>query len=461
MKKNTFCVAVLSTLLIGLTSCGGGSSSTISSMSSQGTLTSKELTLTYVDGNPVKNATIAVKDGTNIISTGKTNESGKYTFEGENKAYTLDVSGMKAGYFVEGDTTFPADKNEYSLGISSFVIYENMPRTKRYSNGDIMYDFEFETTKDEKLFLSDILQEKDVAVINFWATWCNPCMSEFQAFNDAYHGKGGDTSYLDAIEVITVNTDISLSQLKTYETTKPFFKDFTMTVDKGLASAFSVYSIPTTVFINKYGRVARISVGAETDYYAWRKYFDLFVEEQYAGLVTPYTGKALVETPDSGDLSAAACAEDFNCTFSAPSETFCKNVFNDSKYGQFIWPFVVSDDGDSIQASNTGFGSTFAMTIITCQLEVEKTLKVDAKISCEDYFDALEFYTVVNDGLGKYLGSTSGIQDEYQTIDLITPSKSGTYQIAILYSKDDFRSEGEDTAFIKNIRVEQKKGPAM
>ena len=43
--------------------------------------------------------------------------------------------------------------------------------------------------------LEKIVNEKsdDVQVINFWATWCRPCIKElpyFEAVNEAYEGKG-------------------------------------------------------------------------------------------------------------------------------------------------------------------------------------------------------------------------------------------------------------------------------
>ncbi len=96
-----------------------------------------------------------------------------------------------------------------------------------------------------------------VTMINFWATWCEACMSEMPsivALRDQYAPKG--------FEVLGVNVDENPSQVVPDVQKKMIIK-FPIFTDKSnaLAEMFDVHAIPLTVLINKNRKILLIESG--------------------------------------------------------------------------------------------------------------------------------------------------------------------------------------------------------
>jgi thiol:disulfide interchange protein len=97
-----------------------------------------------------------------------------------------------------------------------------------------------------------------VAVVDFWATWCLPCLSEIPMFNQIkkdYQAKG--------VEVVAISLDVEGASK-----VKPFLKehpmDYTQTIgDQSTAKAFNVddSTLPATLLIDKQGRIRFRHVG--------------------------------------------------------------------------------------------------------------------------------------------------------------------------------------------------------
>ena len=96
-------------------------------------------------------------------------------------------------------------------------------------------------------------------ILNFWASWCGPCKSEFPDFQKAYDKYGKE------IEFVMVNlTDGSRETKETAESfihsegyTFPIYFD-----TKGdAANTYAIYSIPTTYFIDKDGYIVATARG--------------------------------------------------------------------------------------------------------------------------------------------------------------------------------------------------------
>lgn len=97
-------------------------------------------------------------------------------------------------------------------------------------------------------------------VLNFWASWCGPCKSEMPDFEEAYQ------TYGDEIHFVMVNmTDGSR---ETQEAASSFVQQqgFTFPVlydtQMNAATTYSVWSLPTTYFIDEEGYLVAQGRGA-------------------------------------------------------------------------------------------------------------------------------------------------------------------------------------------------------
>ncbi|HHT79942.1 MAG TPA: TlpA family protein disulfide reductase, partial [Spirochaetales bacterium] len=103
----------------------------------------------------------------------------------------------------------------------------------------------------------DVREGKPV-IINYFASWCPPCKQELPHFQKAFDEYGDQISFifLDALD----------GQRETLKTVTAFIRDFPFTgpvfYDKGeFAMTFQTTSLPTTVFIDKEGRVVKGYLG--------------------------------------------------------------------------------------------------------------------------------------------------------------------------------------------------------
>ena len=87
-------------------------------------------------------------------------------------------------------------------------------------------------------------------ILNFWATWCPPCVNEMPLLQEVYNNRKGE-----GIEVIGINYN------EDYERVKKFISEkgvvFTILIDSDLKVSmdYGVIGLPVTFFIDREGRI--------------------------------------------------------------------------------------------------------------------------------------------------------------------------------------------------------------
>ncbi|GBE37062.1 thiol-disulfide oxidoreductase ResA [bacterium BMS3Bbin07] len=114
--------------------------------------------------------------------------------------------------------------------------------------------FSLKDLKGQEVSLMDFRGK--VILLNFWATWCPPCISEIPKLNNlrkAYADKN--------FEIIAVSTDRSLSTIKKFIRKHPV--SFVVLHDSSIkvSRKYNVFSIPTTFLIDKKGKIVEKFLG--------------------------------------------------------------------------------------------------------------------------------------------------------------------------------------------------------
>ena len=115
-------------------------------------------------------------------------------------------------------------------------------------------DFTGELMDGTSITLSE-LQGKPV-IINFWATWCGPCVKEMPAFERLKDDFG------DKIGIIAVNCGDDAGTVKDFVEENGY--TFPVVLDEGysISMLYPTNSIPYTVVLDADGKVTHISTGA-------------------------------------------------------------------------------------------------------------------------------------------------------------------------------------------------------
>ena len=103
--------------------------------------------------------------------------------------------------YAEEDTYYDYSFTFFGYGTTEVIS------PQIYEIGDTVQDFSLLDCDGNVLQLSEILKVKELVIINFWATWCAPCRSEFPVLQNVA------TAYADKVEVIAVSTTDTAQRL--------------------------------------------------------------------------------------------------------------------------------------------------------------------------------------------------------------------------------------------------------
>ena len=148
--------------------------------------------------------------------------------------------------------------------------------------GDTMPDFTEEMTDGSEANLSELLKDHDLVILNLFASWCGPCEREFPEMEKVYQANK------DKIEIVAVSTDPDDSQeiIANYKTEHEL--SFPMGRMGEDLSYLTPPGVPTTIFIDKSGKVGMIQVGAFESEEEFAERVNYFLSPDYDGTPIEY-----------------------------------------------------------------------------------------------------------------------------------------------------------------------------
>ena len=97
-------------------------------------------------------------------------------------------------------------------------------------------------------------------VVNYWATWCGPCITEIPEFNEIHHDRAAGLLVLGVNFDAPVETSVQLADLAKMNIEFPV-----LIQDPSSRFGFDVPSVlPTTVIVRPDGTIAAQLVGPQT-----------------------------------------------------------------------------------------------------------------------------------------------------------------------------------------------------
>ena len=120
-----------------------------------------------------------------------------------------------------------------------------------YGTAQTVRDFSLENLDGEWMDYNDLKGEQ-LTIIDFWASWCKPCMKAMPEIEKLYQ-----TFKDDGVNVISINTDgprsiskvLPLSQ--TLNVTYPILSD----INNDLTSELNISVLPTMLVVNSDGKI--------------------------------------------------------------------------------------------------------------------------------------------------------------------------------------------------------------
>lgn len=184
-------------------------------------------------------------------------------------AVTLDQ--VPLGY--QAEAAYPLTGEETVVTLTSRPIPQEQGSPTALGLGDIMYDLTLETT-DGPLTLSQVLEEKDVVLLQFWYSTCPHCRRGFSSLEVAC------SSYRQQVQVIAVDPLEKQEVVARYKDERGI--SFPMAAcPSSWRQIFGVHRYPATFVIDRYGMICLVHWGAMTDTAQIRAVLDAFVGDGY------------------------------------------------------------------------------------------------------------------------------------------------------------------------------------
>ena len=146
-----------------------------------------------------------------------------------------------------------------ALGVAGYLglralVKEQMSKVNdinlSVAKGQEAPDFALPLTDGSEAKLSELLKDKEVVVLNIFASWCGPCEKEFPDMEKTYQ------KYKDKMEIVAVSGDLVLDEMEDMVKYKEEHNlSFLVGMKNESIDSLKIGGFPTTYIIDRNGRI--------------------------------------------------------------------------------------------------------------------------------------------------------------------------------------------------------------
>ena len=146
-----------------------------------------------------------------------------------------------------------------ALGVAGFfglraLVQDQMSKVNNINlsmtRGQEAPDFALPLTDGSEAKLSELLKDKEVVVLNIFASWCGPCEKEFPDMEKTYQ------KYKDKMEIVAVSGDLVLDEMEDMVKYKEEHNlSFLIGMKNESIDSLKIGGFPTTYIIDRNGRI--------------------------------------------------------------------------------------------------------------------------------------------------------------------------------------------------------------
>ena len=142
-----------------------------------------------------------------------------------------------------------------SLILISFIGVVSYAKIK----ADSAPDFTLKSATGENVRLSEL--KGRIVMLNFWATWCGPCAEEIPHLNELHQS-------MDPYDFELLGINLDEDHSKAVHLAKKLNVNFPVLfdVDKDVSRSFDIKAMPTTIIIDRSGKIRHVNKGFKKGY---------------------------------------------------------------------------------------------------------------------------------------------------------------------------------------------------
>lgn len=187
--------------------------------------------------------------------------------------FVVVLEGVPSTVFVQN--SYPMTGNLTEIALVSTSIGDTNASNQHYQLGDKIADFSVVTPDGRVYTLYEILEQKQMVILNFWHSSDNASLAGFRVLQSMYE------TYGEQLEILAMNpldkSDLTISNFQgTYDFGFPMVQ-----CSEQWESAFHLTTYPTMVVIDRDGTVCLIQSGVVSDSELMHLLCQRFVAEDY------------------------------------------------------------------------------------------------------------------------------------------------------------------------------------